>query len=285
MSDKDNYEKSIKDRLKQKRQELGVNSNILLRKFLIDGFLLSLSESNYSSSFVWKGGFVLSAITGIDKRTTVDIDTVVDGISLDRETLSKIVKDIIQSNPNNNITYTLVSIEPIQEEKDYSGLRIKIKASLSNLNDTFHIDIATGEKLKLSAVKYSYRPILEKQPINIMIYPPERILAEKLQTLLTRGLANTRMKDFYDIYILYKSKRLNILLFSQQFESVMKERETSSAWNERNTLLDNMLKDNSMKRKWQGYVRMHTFANNVTFEETVNSASKLLTEIEDSISL
>lgn len=123
------YEQSIKDKLRQKRNITGVDYNILLKKFFIDEFLRVLSKSEYSSNFVWKGGFV-SAITGIQTRTTVDIDTMLSGVTVNVESLTKIMQNITGTSNQNYIKYRLVRIEAIQEEKEYAGLRIKIESQL-----------------------------------------------------------------------------------------------------------------------------------------------------------
>lgn len=286
MSEKsDDFEKSIKDKLKQKRRDTRIDYNILLKKFFIDSFLVNLSKSKYATSFVWKGGFVLSAITGIEKRTTVDLDTMLNGIDLNENTLRDIIENIIDSNQYCSIGYKLVNIEPIQEEKDYAGLRVKIAASMSNVRDSFHIDIATGEELDSSVLEFKYKPMLEDEAINIFIYSPERILAEKLQTLLARGLANTRMKDFYDIYVLPQTQEISIDKLSKEFKSIMYARNTIDTWTDYKFLLDNMLLSGRMKRAWKNYGNRNEFTRGISFEKTINSADNLLEKISKNIEL
>lgn len=275
------YEQSIKDKLKQKRNVTGVDYNILLKKFFIDEFLRVLSKSEYSSSFVWKGGFVLSAITGIQTRTTVDIDTMLSGVTVNIESLTNIMQDITGTNNQNYIKYRLVGIESIQEEKEYAGLRIKIESQLGNINEEFHLDVATGEKLIPSEIEWEYKPIIGNDTIKIMIYRPERILAEKLQTLLERGLLNTRMKDFYDIYIIPKFAPIDFNILLEAFSVVMKERGSLNQWNRRDRLLLMIKNDKVMNDLWRRYAKSHSFVKEVSYEDTLDSAKGLFDKIED----
>lgn len=280
MTDNTNFEQSVKDRLKQKRLELGIDYNILIKKYFIDEFLIRLSKTKYREKFVWKGGFVLSAISGIEKRTTVDLDTMLNGVDVNTKTLTKMIKEIIDILPENNIKYSLLDIAPIQEDKDYSGLRVKIKAQLGNMIDKFHLDVATGEELNPSEIEWSYRPILSKEPVSILIYRPERILAEKLQTVLDRGVLNTRMKDFYDIYTIPKFVNINNETLSLAFKVVMTERNSLKQWDRRERLISMIRADEEMKAMWENYKKNHTFVGNIDFKDTLDSVTNLLKEIQ-----
>jgi len=281
MTENEKYEQSVKDRLKQKRNELGIDYNILIKKFFIDQFLIKLSKTEYRKKFVWKGGFVLSAISGIEKRTTVDLDTMLNGVDVNDETLTIIIEKIIGNDLEEPIKYSLIDIAPIQEDKDYSGLRIRIKAKLGNMIDKFHLDVATGEELNPSEIEWSYQPILGNKSVSILIYRPERILAEKLQTVLDRGVLNTRMKDFYDIYTIPKFANINNETLSLSFKIVMTERDTLNQWNRRKRLLSMIRNDEDMKEMWNKYRKLHSFVGSLKFDDTLDTVNKLLNIIQN----
>ncbi|EQM52895.1 abortive infection protein [Lactiplantibacillus plantarum EGD-AQ4] len=272
MNSEQSSEQRVKDKLKTKRDISGVSYNILLKKFFIDGFLERLSQSAYVSNFVWKGGFVLSIITGVQHRTTVDLDTMLTGVSVSVPTLTRIINDIIDSERLSYIRYELVDIKPIHEEKAYQGLRIRLKGRLGQMQDNFHLDVATGERLEPSAIKLSYTPTIGDKAIPIYAYRPERILAEKLQTILERSIANTRMKDFYDIYAIPKYTNISHDVLLNAFKVVMTERNTLNIWNTYEFVLTEIRNDKGMHKLWQSYADEQTFIHELTLDQTLDVA-------------
>lgn len=248
----------------------------MLKKYFIDEFLRLLSQSSYATKFVWKGGFVLSAITGIGKRTTVDLDTLLQGVTVNRSTLTSIMNEVIDLQTISGCQYTLINVQPIQEEKAYSGLRVSLSGQLGQIQDRFHLDIATGETLRPAAVKLDYQPLIGEGPIPILVYRTERILAEKLQTILARSIANTRMKDFYDVYIMTKLVPIDSELLVVAFRIVMQERETQGLEDNSQETLDLIRASLRMQQLWKNYAEQHAFVEQLTFEETVDAAKRLL---------
>jgi len=280
MSTRRSQEQSIKDKLKAKRDETGVPFDILQKKFFIDCFLKLLSESKYADNFIWKGGFVLSAITGIQKRTTVDLDTLVRGVTVDAITLSKIIKEIISNKDESSPDFNLIDVQEIQEEKAYQGLRVRIMGQLGQMKDNFHLDVVTGETLEQRAIEWDYQPLIGDKKIPIYIYRPEQILAEKLQTVLERGIANTRMKDFYDVYIIPATTQLDIDDLSDDFKSVMHSRDTEELWTIRESVLDLIATDQKMHNEWINYSKKNKFAKKLSFERVLSSVNILFKKIK-----
>jgi len=266
--------------LKLERDKTNVEYNILLKKYFIDEFLRKLSKTKYANKFIWKGGFVLSAITGIEKRTTVDLDTLLDGINMDITTLTNIMNDVIITEGKDIIQYSLIDIKPIQEEKAYQGLRVRIQGKIESMSEKFHLDVTTGEKLDPSAIVWKYKPLLSNEPIELLIYRPERMLAEKLQTMLERGLANTRMKDFYDIYIIPKFAVIDYHVLSKSFKIVMAERHTLDLWETRNFVVDEIRIDERMKNYWNSYKAKNSFVGNISLDDITDCAEQLFDIIQ-----
>ncbi|MFD1126042.1 nucleotidyl transferase AbiEii/AbiGii toxin family protein [Lentilactobacillus raoultii] len=269
----------LRDRLKTIRAQTGIDMTILLRKYFIDGFLSLLSTSDYQTRFIWKGGFVLSAITGVRERTTVDLDTMIQGISVETANLEQLVNKIITSRNYYGVRYYLLDIQNIQETKEYSGKRIRLQARLGQIKDSFHLDVATGEKLIPDEIQYSYTPLLGTEKINLLIYRPERILVEKLQTVITRGAFNTRMKDFYDIYILTKMEEINLSILKVAWSNLLSERQFQSDFEQWSEILSAIKDNKSMETFWLHYRREHKFATGIDFSETIIMVEQWLTEL------
>lgn len=279
MSSSKSQEQSVKDRLKTKRDKLGISFEILEKKFFIDAFLKRLSQSKFSSAFVWKGGFVLSAITGISKRTTVDLDALVHGIDVDKPTLTNIMETVVQTEDDVGPEFILVDITPIREERAYQGLRVRLAGKLGQMHDNFHLDVATGETLVPAAISWNYTPLLGDEKIPIFRYQSERILGEKLQTVLERSIANTQMKDFYDIYIISKLVPINDQLLAEAFRTVMTERHTLDLWNDWDAILALIESDKEMLSEWKKYVKNQTFVGSISFEETLTAIANYFKKI------
>jgi len=278
MTKSNRREQSVKDTLKVKRDATGVDYNILLKKYFIDEFLRLLSKSDYSSNFIWKGGFVLSAITGVEKRTTVDIDTVLRGVTVDTESLTNIVTQITSLSDNTGCQYILRGIGSIQEEKAYQGLRIYLLGTLGQMQEKFHLDIATGESLIPSAIFLAYQPLIGR-PIGINIYRPERILVEKIQTILTRSVANTRMKDFIDVYLISSpvtTIEITPSLLTEAMRSVLAERGTTDLLEDWQVTMDFIADDLLMAQRWDEFQTKHDFVGNISFADTIKATRKCI---------
>jgi predicted nucleotidyltransferase component of viral defense system len=268
------------DRFKQVRKNTEVDIQILIKKYFIENFLSLLSRSSYQSKFIWKGGFVLSAIAGIEKRTTVDIDTLVTGVTLDEPHLSAMIHDVIDGKENNGVIYELIGVQQIQDEKEYAGYRVILKARLDNMTDKFHLDIATGESLIPSQISFRYQPIIKNdEPFDLFIYRPERMLAEKLQTILERGPVNTRSKDFFDVYLYSELEIIDLTILKEAFAQVISERQSEEEFSEWEEIIESISGSSAMASRWNKYQRENAYVGEVTFEMTIESITKWLNNL------
>ncbi|APX71734.1 nucleotidyl transferase AbiEii/AbiGii toxin family protein [Companilactobacillus allii] len=263
---------SLKDKIKNQRNITGINTTVLLKKYFIDGFLFLLSKSPYKDNFIWKGGFILSAITGIEKRTTVDIDTLIHDVKLSEKELSVVMNEITRDKFEGT-KYDIKAIHPIQEDKNYTGLRITIKATLGNMSDDFHLDITTGEIILPKEIAFTYQSSLLKKKISLLIYPPERMLAEKLQTIISRGLANSRMKDFYDCYILNSHELIDDRKLIIAFDNIIKERNSVNDWENWKSTLQSISHSKFMQNSWVSFQNKNHFASQITWNTVLQSIS------------
>ena len=186
--------------LKDKATNCANKNNLSVGQVLQNYMFERLSKSKYNDKFIIKGGLLLSSIMGINARTTMDIDADITGIDFEKDEIEKIINEIIKIDLNDEVEIIIDKVEDIREENEYGGFKFKLIAIFGNLKIPFHIDISTGDIITPRAIEYRYKMILEDDYINIWTYNKETVVAEKLQTILSRKIRNSRMKDFYDLY-------------------------------------------------------------------------------------
>ena len=198
--------RQLKDKIKNLSGGDFAKSQMLLRKYIMERFLARISVSEYKNNFILKGGMLVSAVLGKDARSTMDIDTTIRHLPINLDDAKIIVTKIMKIELDDGILYEIVRIEDIMEEHDYSGVRITLKAHIDGIKETIKIDISTGDEITPFAIQFSYNMMFDQGNISILSYNLETLFAEKLETVLARNTANTRMRDFYDIHILWREK-------------------------------------------------------------------------------
>ena len=186
-------------------------SQTLIRNYVMERFLERMSISKYRSQFVLKGGMLVASIVGLETRATLDIDATVRALALNEENANRIITDIISIELPGGFRFRIMSEKEIMDEADYPGIRFMLEAAIDNMVQPLKIDISTGDVITPGAVEYNYPLMLEDRTISIMTYNTETLLAEKLETILSRGLANTRMRDFYDITVIREKTTYPVL--------------------------------------------------------------------------
>ena len=188
-----------RDSLKAKASNLSKKTNIpnkyLIQNFMFEALLKRISKSKYKNKFVIKGGLLLSSIFGVNLRSTMDLDTTIKGLPLNKSTITKVITEIINIDLKDNITFEIENIKDIREEELYSGFEVNLKADFDGLKTNLMIDITTGDIITYKEVKFKYNTLFDNETINIMTYNYETIIAEKFETIISRNIDNTRMKD------------------------------------------------------------------------------------------
>ena len=195
---------------------------------MFEALLKRISKSKYKDKFIIKGGFLLSSIFGVDLRSTMDLDTTIKGLTLDRETITKVINEIISIDLKDNITLEIENIKDIREEELYSGFEVNLKAEFDGLKTNLMIDITTGDIITYKEVEFKYNTIFDNETINIMTYNYETIIAEKFESIISRNIDNTRMKDYYDLYMFVNLKwsDINKEILKKAIINTSKERQT-----------------------------------------------------------
>lgn len=261
-------------------KQTGLTFNSVMTYYFLEMILKKLSQSSYSRNYIFKGGFLLSNVIGVESRSTVDIDFLFQNITLSFENVEKQLKDILAI-PIEGINFTIQSIVSIKESDLYSGYRASILCQLENIKQMVHLDIATGDIVTPHPIHYDYKSLFEDEHFPIIAYPIETIIAEKLQTIYSRNFLNSCSKDFYDIYILSKLKReeIDTLQLQLAIKRTFAFRGTTFDYNKNIELLKLFKNDETQNQQWQNYARKYSYTNGISFKEVLDEIIMLLTQL------
>ena len=270
-----NFAQVVKDKLKNVSREKNADFNSVMRFYMYDRFVERLSKSKYKDNFILKGGFYLSKLFGLDNRSTMDIDTAIRKAEFTEENLIKMINEIINIDVGDNVKFKIEKTEPIRDEDEYGGLRITINFMLENIKDKFHIDLATGDPIYPRPDNYRYESLIGDEIYKVWSYNLETVLAEKIETILSKLETSSRMKDYYDIYLIYKFKfdKIDKEKFRGVVEKTFKKREFDA---DLITNLNIVKESKVLKDKWISYSRKNSYARDVKFEETLKCLEQFI---------
>lgn len=254
----------------------------LFQMFYFERLLERISKSKYSGQIILKGGLLLSSIIGSDERTTKDMDTTLKGIPLTKEMIEKIFIEILNIDLNDGVSFEIISIKDIRFEDEYGGFRINILSKLDNNKTYITVELTTGDVITPKEVKYSYNCIFENKKIPIMAYPIETVLAEKFQTIISRGILNTRLKDFFDIHVLMNTKINNKTLIKAIINTFNK-RNTLFDINEFYIIINELEESKEMNKLWIEYQNKNRYAEDIKYIDTIKSIEKIIKLLENEL--
>ena len=273
-----------RDSLKAKASNLSKKTNIpnkyLIQNFMFEALLKRISKSKYKDKFIIKGGLLLSSIFGVNLRSTMDLDTTVKGLPLDRETITKVINEIINIDVEDNVKLEIENIKDIREEELYSGFEVNLKAEFDGLKTNLMIDITIGDVITYKEVEFKYNTLFDNETINIMTYNYETIIAEKFESIISRNIDNTRMKDYYDLYMFVNLKwnDINKETLRKAIINTSKARETLDYIDNANKYIELISDDSRLKALWNSYQNNYEYAKDIEFVDTIN-AIKVISEI------
>lgn len=272
---------SLQARINNLSTKTGVHPNILLKSFFFDAFLKRLAASKYADKFVFKGGFFLSTSLGINLRSTMDIDFLLRKMNLTMENIVNVLKEVSLIDIGDNVTFEYQNINEIRQDDEYGGYNIVLLGKLENIKETISIDVATGDPITPSPMDYRYKCLFDDEILSFKAYNFETILAEKLQTILFRGIANSRSKDFYDIFIIYKLRwnDIDTKVLKEAFVNTCNYRGTVFAKDEALRIVDRIKNDSQMESRWKTYSKRNQFAKNIEFKDTLNPLETIIKEL------
>ena len=260
----------------------GDKAQILLRIYMMERLLERISVSRYRDNFILKGGMLVSSLVGVDMRTTMDIDTTIRALPLTQEKAKAFLEKIMAIDLEDNVSFRITKIEDIMEGHEYEGFRFHIEGVLEKLRQTIKLDISTGDAIIPAAVKYELPLILENRKIGLWAYNMETLLAEKLETVMTRAEANTRMRDFYDIYILTRQEviEINPTHLKEAFAATCRKRGSEAAIPSFDEVLESIETSPEMLDAWENYRKNNPYVEDLTWGEAIHSVKLLKDQID-----
>ena len=255
----------------------------LIRNFLMERFLERITLSSYRNNFILKGGMLVSSMVGLETRATMDIDTTVKALPLSKENAEKMIQDIISIDVPDGVSFRITKVTDIMEEHDYPGIRFVLEAALDKLQQVIKVDISTGDVITPGAIQYEYQLMFEERTISLWTYNLETLLAEKLETILARGTTNTRMRDFYDIYIITSQKEYDSAVLKEAFIATSEKRNTTEQIPDFMIILNTLSSDETMKNRWMNYCSESFYVGDLSWEEIITSIRTLVEKMSNDL--
>ncbi|MUV37128.1 hypothetical protein JNUCC1_00934 [Lentibacillus sp. JNUCC-1] len=263
----------IKALIRNLAKEKEINAQILLRNYMLERLLERISRSEHKENFILKGGMLVAALVGVDMRSTIDMDATIKSFPVDMESIEAVFRVILGVPLDDGVKMTLKRIEEIRDEDQYSGYRVSIEAVMDDAKIPIRVDITTGDEITPKEVIYTFDLLLEHRSIDILAYNIETVIAEKFETILTRGITNTRMRDFYDIYILVKLQghRIENDVLGEAVRKTAEKRGSVSTLFSGQAILDEVRFDDGLQRHWLNYQGKYRYADDISWED-INGA-------------
>lgn len=253
-------------------------AQVIIRNYVMERFLERLSLSQYRNIMILKGGTLVAAMVGLDNRSTMDVDATLKNLPLNEVNARKIVKEITAIHIEDGMIFEIKSVTPIMDEADYPGIRIMLDTAIETMHTPLKIDFSTGDVITPREVSYSFRLLFEERTISILAYNLETVLAEKLETLLARGTANTRMRDYYDIYVLTNTQEHNIdnATLKEAFVNTSAKRGSIGLLSDVHLILKEVAESTVLIDRWKNYQRKFDYAADVLWAAVMESVSCLV---------
>lgn len=253
-------------------------AQVIIRNYVMERFLERLSLSQYRNFMILKGGTLVAAMVGLDNRSTMDVDATLKNLPLNEDNARKIVEEITAIHIEDGMIFEIKSVTPIMDEADYPGIRIMLDTAIETMHTPLKIDFSTGDVITPREVSYSFRLLFEERTISILAYNLETVLAEKLETLLARGTANTRMRDYYDIYVLTNTQEHNIdnATLKEAFVNTSAKRGSIGLLSDVHLILKEVAESTVLIDRWKNYQRKFVYASDVLWADVMESVSCLV---------
>ena len=271
---------SFKAKIKNMAKDRGIPAQQLQQNFLIEQVLKLIAKSSYKDSFIVKGGYLIGQLIGLDKRTTMDLDVTLKGTALSQGNLITIFEEIL-SDSDDVFSFEVDKLEPIRQDDEYGGFSLKLNATFDTLREVVFIDITTGDKITPREITYSMPSLFTNETIEVWTYNLETVLAEKLETIISRGVASTRPRDRYDLFTLYhiRNDEINFDVLREALANTVEKRGSKEAIDIWESQLNSIETDEYQKQLWTRYQRQFKYAQDISFEKSVQIVKELMTTI------
>lgn len=268
----------IKGRIKSVAKQNNADARTLMRIYMMERFLERLAQSEYRDNFIIKGGILVTAMIGVAHRSTMDIDTSMKNLNLSADDALRVVNQVKDIDLDDGVSFEVKDVSNIMDEMEYPGIRVTMNANVGRLITPLKIDISTGDVITPRAIEFNYDLLLEDRSISLWSYNLETILAEKLQTVLARGILNTRMRDFYDIRMLldtYEDK-VNKAVLKDAFAATCKKRGTDHLQEQAEEIIKIIEANEQLQVLWRAYQKKYSYAADIDYASVISGVRKLM---------
>lgn len=268
----------LKALVNNRAKAANVTPQLMLQNYMLERFIDRISQSSWRDDIVVKGGMLI----GVDRRTTKDLDTTITGFALSHETAKRAFGEICAIELDDDLTFELLRTEDIREIDEYPGIRVYLQAKYHPLAVPLTVDVTTGDKITPGAIVYEYPFVFDEGSAKIMAYPLETVLAEKLETVLSRNTATTRIRDFYDVFELWRVKRdiCNAKTLKAALVATCEKRNSTAILNRHSELVERMRQDGALATQWNKYASKHSYAADIDFSQTLDVVDEVMNGLD-----
>ena len=263
----------IKGAVKNIAKKMNLKPQEILQIYMFERLVECLSVSKYKGNFILKGGLLIASMIGIAERTTMDMDTTIQGLPMTEKDMERILKEILGIDVRDGISFELMRLQPIREDDEYNNFCASINAGYGKMNIPMKIDITTGDEITPRQIDYRYKCMFEEKSVLVKAYTLETILAEKYETVMRRNIGNTRARDFYDLFVLMKIKK-NEIRWDILKEAVLATSKKRGSWEELKEyrkIIEEMRESDFLRRVWKKYKEENTYSEGIKFKDTLDT--------------
>lgn len=271
----------LKAIIKNVAKEKQISAQLVMQNFMLERLLERISVSKYQQNFILKGGFLIATMVGLDTRATMDMDATIKGLPVNEQTVREMFEEICKIQLADDVTFRFRGIEEIREGDVYTGYRVSMSANYPPMAVPLKLDITTGDKITPKEIEYQFKLLLEDRSISVLAYNLETIMAEKLETVISRGDQNTRPRDYYDIYILAKLQYANIEpgALKAALNATTEKRGSSAVVKEYRSIMDTVKNSEVMQRQWKNYQKDFEYATDIVFADVCDVVVELMNKL------
>lgn len=271
----------LKAVMKNIAKEKHISAQLVMQNFMLERLLERISVSKYQKNFILKGGFLIAAMVGLDTRATMDMDATIKGLSVNEQTVREMFEEICKIDLDDDVLFRFRSIREIREGDEYTGYRAVLSADYPPMAIPLKLDITTGDKITPKEITYRFKLLLEDRSISVLAYNLETVMAEKLETVISRGDQNTRPRDYYDIYILTKLQYLNIDISTLRaaLGATAGKRGSKKVLKDYRNIMDTVKNSEIMQKQWDNYCKDFEYASDIAFGDVCGAVVQLMDDL------
>ncbi|MBN2501148.1 MAG: nucleotidyl transferase AbiEii/AbiGii toxin family protein [Anaerolineales bacterium] len=270
---------SLKARIRNVASKKNIPAHAVLQYYMMERLLERISVSQYKDSFIIKGGMIIASLVGLASRTTVDMDTTVRGIPLNEESVRSILQNICDIQTNDGATLALDNIKPIRIDNIYGGYRALMTVKYGKIRTPIKLDMTTGDQVIPEPTPFTFQSLIDERSVQVWAYNIETILAEKVETILRRGALNTRLRDFYDVYILIKTQHIDMEIFKQALKATSEYRMSTLALENKDKILNELYNSSVMRQQWDHYCKTYGYAAGIGYDMVMKAVEDIVRSI------